>query len=94
MSTIRIPTPLRQYAGGNTTIPVQGGTIDAALQNLTETYPDLKGHLYNGEKLRSFVNIYLNQEDIRYLDGANTAIAPNDKLMIVPSIAGGADSLQ
>jgi molybdopterin converting factor small subunit len=89
MSTIRIPTPLRQFAGGNTSIPVSGETVDAALQNLTQTYPDLKEHLYDGEKLRSFVNIYLNQEDIRYLDGEDTAIAPNDKLMIVPSIAGG-----
>ncbi len=89
MSTIRIPTPLRQYADGNTSIPITGDTVDAALQNLTQTYPSLKGHLYDGDKLRSFVNIYVNQEDIRYLDGAETAIAPNDKLMIVPSIAGG-----
>lgn len=89
MSTIRIPTPLRQYAGGNTTIPVKGDTIDAALRDLTDIYPDLKSHLYDGDKLRSFVNIYLNQEDIRYLDGADTAISADDKLMIVPSIAGG-----
>ncbi len=89
MSNIRIPTPLRQYAGGNTSIPVTGDTVDAALRDLTTTYPDLKNHLYDGEKLRSFVNIYLNQEDIRYLDGEDTAIEPNDKLMIVPSIAGG-----
>lgn len=89
MSTIRIPTPLRQYAGGNTSIDVNGGTVGDALGDLTTQYPDLRSHLYDGDTLRSFVNIYLGQEDIRYLDGTNTALQGNETLLIVPSIAGG-----
>lgn len=89
MSTIRIPTPLRAYAGGNTNIDVNGGTVGEALNDLTTQYPDLRNHLYEGDKLRSFVNIYLNQEDIRYLDGADTKLQGNETLLIVPSIAGG-----
>ena len=89
MATIRIPTPLRPYTGGNSSINVSGGTVGAALSNLTEQHPDLRQHLFGGNELRSFVNIYLNQEDVRYLDGANTEVADSDTLMIIPSIAGG-----
>lgn len=91
MATIRIPTPLRQYAGGNTIIEVNGGTVGAALGDLTTQYPDLQSHLYDGDKLRSFVNIYLDQEDIRYLNGTDTPLTIGSKLLIVPSIAGGVD---
>ena len=89
MTTIRIPTPLRPYAGGNSSVPVSGETVGSALQHLTEQHPDLRQHLFEGDELRSFVNIYLNQEDVRYLEGAETAVAENDTLMIIPSIAGG-----
>lgn len=89
MATIRIPTPLRPYTGGNSSINVSGGTVGAALSHLTEQHPDLRQHLFEGDELRSFVNIYLNQEDVRYLDGANTEVADSDTLMIIPSIAGG-----
>lgn len=89
MATIRIPTPLRPYAGGSSSVSVNGGTVGAALNHLTEQHPDLRQHLFDGTELRSFVNIYLNQEDVRYLDGAETEIAENDTLMIIPSIAGG-----
>lgn len=89
MSSIRIPTPLRQYTGGNATIDVTGNTVGGALKSLTGQFPDIEHHLYEDGKLRSFVNIYLNQEDIRYLKGEETELGENDKLMIVPSIAGG-----
>lgn len=89
MAVIRIPTPLRPYAAGNKEVEVQGGTVGAALDSLTTTYPELRQHLFEGEQLRSFVNLYLNQEDIRYLDGSETQLAENDTLMIIPSIAGG-----
>lgn len=90
MLTIRIPTPLRPYAGGQSSVTVEGETAGAALDNLTQKYPELRQHLFEGDELRSFVNIYLNEEDIRYLDGAETAVAAGDTLMIIPSIAGGA----
>ncbi|MCB8943882.1 MAG: MoaD/ThiS family protein [Ardenticatenaceae bacterium] len=89
MATIRIPTPLRPYTGNNAQVDVLGGTVGAALSNLTEKHPDLRQHLFDGDELRSFVNIYLNQEDVRYLDGADTEVGEKDTLMIIPSIAGG-----
>jgi adenylyltransferase/sulfurtransferase len=89
MPTIRIPTPLRPYAGGNASVNVTGASVGAALYELTRQHPDLRPHLFENERLRSFVNIYLNQEDVRYLDGEATAIQENDTLLIIPSIAGG-----
>jgi molybdopterin converting factor small subunit len=89
MATIRIPTPLRPYAGNKSSVSVRGHTAGAALEALATDYPDLRQHLFDGEQLRSFVNIYLNEEDIRYLDGAETAVGEEDTLMIIPSIAGG-----
>lgn len=89
MPVFRIPTPLRPYSGGNSQVTVAGDTVGAALEDLTGQYPDLRQHLYEGGELRSFVNIYLNQEDIRFSNGVDTAIAPDDTLMIIPSIAGG-----
>ena len=89
MPTFRIPTPLRPYSDGNSQVEVSGETVGSALEDLTKQYPDLRQHLYDGHQLRSFVNIYLNQEDIRYGDGVDTEIEDGDTLMIIPSIAGG-----
>ena len=88
---INIPTPLRQYTGGQQTVTVGGATVGEALQGLTTSYPDLRNHLYTGEgKLRSFVNIYLNDDDIRYLpEKESTKTGDQDELTIIPSIAGG-----
>ena len=89
MATIRVPTPLRPYSGGQSSVRVNGNTVGAALNDLTKQYPELRQHLYEGDKLRSFVNVYLNKEDIRHLDGADTAVSEEDTLLIIPSIAGG-----
>jgi molybdopterin converting factor small subunit len=88
---IHIPTPLRSYTGGLETIAIPGSTIDAVFSQLTVTYPELKPHLFTPEgKLRSFVNVYLNDDDIRYLAGKQeTAVTDTDELTIIPSIAGG-----
>ena len=87
---IHIPTPLRQYAGKKASIDVQAANVGQALSALTATYPDLRRHLYTDEgKLRAFVNVYLNDEDIRYLHKESTPVNENDSLSIVPSIAGG-----
>lgn len=90
MATIRIPTPLRPYSGGNSSVAVSGSTVGEALQDLTHQHPQLRGHLFDGEELRSFINIYLNKEDVRGLQGPDTALNTDDTLMIIPSIAGGA----
>lgn len=89
MTTIRIPTPLRPYTNGSSSVAVEGSTVGTALNDLTQKHPDLRQHLFEGDDLRSFVNIYLNQEDVRYLEGAETAVSDSDTLMIIPSIAGG-----
>jgi adenylyltransferase/sulfurtransferase len=89
MTTIRIPTPLRPYTGGNGAINVAGATVGEALADLTRQHPQLRPHLYEGDTLRSFVNIYLNKEDVRGLQGPQTALSGDDTLMIIPSIAGG-----
>ena len=87
---ILVPTPLRQYAGKQSAIDVQAATVGEALSALTSSYPDLRKHLYSDEgKLRAFVNLYLNDEDIRYLQQDQTAVKDGDTLSIVPSIAGG-----
>lgn len=90
LTTIHIPTPLRKYADGQSAVAVQGTTVGEALAHLTEQYPVLQQHLYNeAGALRSFVNIYLGDEDIRYLDRENTPLEAGSTLSIVPSIAGG-----
>jgi len=89
---IHIPTPLRQYADKMETVEVAGRTAGEALANLSSQYPALRRHLYNEEgKLRAFVNFYLNDEDIRYLQQENTPVKEGDSLSIVPSIAGGVE---
>lgn len=89
--TIYIPTPLRVYAGGKDEVEVSASTVSGALSELTTTFPELRKHLFNDEgKLRAFVNVYLNDEDVRYLPEKNeTAVKTTDTLSIVPSIAGG-----
>ena len=90
MPKVKIPTPLRQYTGGNTEVEVGGTTAGEALGNLASEHPDLKQHLYTGDgKLRSFGNVYKGDEDIRYLEGQETEVADGDEISIIPSIAGG-----
>lgn len=88
--TIVIPTPLRQFAGGQSEVEVAGATVGEALDNLTTAHGELKKHLYNdGGDLRNFVNVYVGDEDIRELDGTDTEIKDGAEILIVPSIAGG-----
>jgi molybdopterin converting factor small subunit len=90
MPKIHIPTPLRQYAGKQPAIEVGGATVGEALSGLVSQHPDLRRHLYTDEgKLRAFVNVYLNDEDVRYLQKEATAVSDGDNISIVPSIAGG-----
>ena len=89
MANIRIPTPLRAYTDGASSVEVQGETVGQALDDLVQRHPDLRTHLFNEAELRSFVNIFLDDEDIRFLGGLDTEIDAGDSLRIIPSIAGG-----
>ncbi|MDX1983250.1 MAG: ubiquitin-like small modifier protein 1 [Bryobacteraceae bacterium] len=90
MAKILIPTPLRQFVNQQDAVEVSGANVETLLGALTTQYPDLRKNLFNDEgKLRSFVNVYLNDEDIRYLNKGQTEVKDSDTLSIVPSIAGG-----
>ena len=90
MAKVHIPTPLRQYADRQSAVTVGGTTVAEALTSLVSKHPDLKKHLYTDDgKLRAFVNVYVNDEDIRFLQGDNTAIKESDEISIIPAIAGG-----
>jgi adenylyltransferase/sulfurtransferase len=87
---ILIPTPLRQYADKKDAVEVKAGTVGEALSSLTSHHPELRKHLYTDDgRLRAFVNVYLNDDDIRYLGKEQTPVKDGDTLSIVPSIAGG-----
>jgi molybdopterin converting factor small subunit len=87
---ILIPTPLRAYTDKQEAVEASGATIGELLSDLTTKYGGLKAHLYNEQgKLRSFVNIYINDEDIRYLQKDQTPVGTNDTVSIIPSVAGG-----
>ena len=86
-----IPTPLRAYAGKQESVELQAATVAEALAGLTSRFSELKKHLYGDDgRLRSFVNVYVNDEDIRYLQMDQTRLSEGDTISIVPSIAGGA----
>jgi molybdopterin converting factor small subunit len=90
MAKILIPTPLRQFTAKQDSVTAPGATVGEVLAALTTAYPDLRKQIFNDEgKLRSFVNVYLNDEDIRYLGKDATPAADADTLSLVPSIAGG-----
>ncbi len=88
---ILIPTPLRAYTGSKASVDVDATTVQGALDGLTTAHPEIKQHLFNAEgKLRSFVNVYLNDDDIRFLpEKENAPAKAEDELSIIPSIAGG-----
>lgn len=87
---ILIPTALRQFTDGLSEVNVEAKSVREALEKLSETYVDLQKHLFTDKKsLRSFINVYIGEDDIRQKDGLETVLGENDTLMLVPSIAGG-----
>ena len=90
MTKVRIPTPLRPKTGGKSEVEVEAASISEMIENLESAYPGIKERLCDetGE-IRRFLNIYLNEEDIRFLDGKNTVLKDTDEVSIIPAIAGG-----
>jgi MoaD family protein len=90
MTTLRIPTPLRTYTSGKSEVTVTGAKISDALNDLTDQYPAIKPHLFNeGGELRPFVNLFVGENNIKDLQGVDTPIKDGDRIMLIPSIAGG-----
>jgi molybdopterin converting factor small subunit len=89
MANIKIPTPLRAFTENQAQVVVSGETVGAALNDLTRRYPELRQHLYEGDRLRNFVNVFIGEEDVRFLDGLETEIDADTNMRIIPSIAGG-----
>jgi molybdopterin converting factor small subunit len=88
--TLAIPTALRQYAGGQASISADAATVGELLRAVVEQHPDLGRHLFGEQgKLRSFVNVYVGDEDIRYLDGEESPLRDGETVSIIPAIAGG-----
>jgi molybdopterin synthase sulfur carrier subunit len=88
--TVRVPGPLRRLTNGSAEVQVEGGTVQEALQNLDTTYPGFRDRLYDDQgKLRQFINIYVNDSDIRFGQGLETPVSERDELSIVPAVAGG-----
>jgi molybdopterin converting factor small subunit len=89
-TTVRIPAPLRAYCGEQTELPVSASTVGEALVQLTTRYPGLRSHLFTVDgAVRGFVNVYVNDEDIRLLGGLGAVVREGDSLLIIPSVAGG-----
>lgn len=90
---VRIPTPLKKMVGGRTNVEADGENVWEIVLSLDSQYPGILEKLYDGEAQRRFVNIYLNEEDIRFLDGKDTPVKDGDQLSIIPAIAGGTGRL-
>ena len=87
---VLIPTPLRPYTARQSTVELQAASVNDVLRELTFQFPELRKQLFAEDgKLRKFVNIYVNDEDIRYLEHENTPLQPEDTISIIPSVAGG-----
>ncbi len=89
MAVVRIPTPLRSHTGGAESVEGAGSTVGEVLSAVTTQHPGLGERIFDGEELRRFVNVYVNNEDIRYLDDLATPVGEKDEVSIIPAIAGG-----
>lgn len=89
MSNVRIPPVLRPHTGGSREVEADGDTVGKVLAKLTSDYPGLREQLFDGETLQRYVNVYLNDEDIQYLDKLDTPAGQKDTIVILPAMAGG-----
>jgi MoaD family protein len=86
---ISIPTPMRQHTEGKASVDASGATVQATLEDLGRQYPAITQRLFDNGQVRRFVNVYLNDEDVRYLENLNTPVKDGDELAIIPAVAGG-----
>jgi molybdopterin synthase sulfur carrier subunit len=86
---IHIPTPMRQHTDGQAVVEASGATVQAALDDLGRRFPAVSQRIFENGQVRRFINVYLNDEDVRYLDSLATAVKDGDELSIIPAVAGG-----
>ena len=86
---VQIPTPMRQHTEGQAVVEVCGDTVKSALEELGKKYPGITARLFQNGQVRQFVNLYLNDEDVRYLNNLDTPVKDGDDLAIIPAVAGG-----
>ena len=87
---VRLPTVLRQHAGGQASVQANGGTVGEVLEDLVRQFPAMRGQVITEDgTLHKFVNVYLNDDDVRYLDKLDTKVNDNDEISILPAVAGG-----
>ena len=86
---VHIPTPMRPHTDNQAVVEAAGSTVKTLLDNLGQKYPAISGRLFENGQVRRFINLYLNDEDIRYLDNLDTAVKSGDELSIIPAVAGG-----
>lgn len=89
MATVQIPTILRSYTGGAKSVEGSGSTLGELFADLDARHPGISERLVDGGELRRFVNVYLNDEDVRFLEGISTAVSDGDNVTILPAVAGG-----
>ena len=90
--TVRIPTPLRTLTGGEEQVTIDGTTVQQVIENLEKAHPGMRDRLLDEKGIRRFVNVYVGDEDVRFLDGLATALKGGEEISIVPAIAGGSRS--
>ncbi|MEE8483912.1 MAG: ubiquitin-like small modifier protein 1 [Nitrospinota bacterium] len=91
---VRVPTPLQKLTGDKSEVSAEGKTIKEVIDNMEDNFPGIKERLYSEEgELRKFINIYINEEDIRFLQSDDTEVNDNDVISIIPAIAGGMDGI-
>jgi molybdopterin synthase sulfur carrier subunit len=86
---VEIPSPLREHTGGQTEVSVTGNTVQAALDDLVRQFPSIGAKLFDNGKLRPYINVFVNDEDIRYLDDMQTAVPDGQVVAVIPAVAGG-----
>ena len=86
---VRIPTILRTYTGGEKAVPADGSTLAEVVENLEANHPGIKERLLDGSELRRFVNVYVNDEDVRFTGGLDTEVSDGDEVVVLPAVAGG-----
>ncbi|HEX9889988.1 MAG TPA: ubiquitin-like small modifier protein 1 [Nitriliruptorales bacterium] len=90
MPVVRIPTVLRKHTDGQAKVEASGATVREVFEHISTDRPGLRDDLFEGDSVRGFINVYVDDEDIRYLDGLDTPVEPGDEIAIMPAVAGGA----